>query len=384
MSIIESLERQQLRDDIPQFKAGDTVRVHFRVIEGSRQRVQVFEGIVIKRQGSTSRETFTVRKQSFGTGVERTFPLHSPEDREDRAHHGGRRAPRQALLPARQGGEEGPRPREAALAGHERSTRPRGAPARPPRPPGLTDCRPMATTLPGPSRPRRSRAARRRAAPRLFAHDRSLGARLVAGADEAGRGCLAGPLVAAAVCLDLERLSAAGRRALADLDDSKRLRPGGARAPGRRPAGPHAAQVVVVSASPATIDRDGLHRTNLRLLRARPGRPAARARGVPGRRLPPGPARPAAPRRRRRRRPERRDRRGLGDRQDGPGPPHGRSRAAEAYPAFGFDRHVGYATPEHHAALRADGLSPLHRRSFQSVAYPRPAPLRRVSRRPGP
>ena len=79
MSVIESLEREQLRDDIPAFKAGDTVKVHFRVIEGSRQRVQVFEGTVIKRQGSTSRETFTVRKQSFGVGVERTFPVHSPK-----------------------------------------------------------------------------------------------------------------------------------------------------------------------------------------------------------------------------------------------------------------------------------------------------------------
>jgi large subunit ribosomal protein L19 len=78
-SVIESLERMQLRDDLPQFKAGDTVKVHFRVIEGQRQRVQVFEGIVIKRQGSTSRETFTVRKQSFGVGVERTFPVHSPK-----------------------------------------------------------------------------------------------------------------------------------------------------------------------------------------------------------------------------------------------------------------------------------------------------------------
>ena len=78
MSVIESLERMQLRDDVPDFKSGDTVKVHFRVIEGQRQRVQVFEGIVIKRQGSTSRETFTVRKQSFGVGVERTFPVHSP------------------------------------------------------------------------------------------------------------------------------------------------------------------------------------------------------------------------------------------------------------------------------------------------------------------
>src|SRR5947208_13032444 len=77
--VIESIERAQLREDIPQFKAGDTVRVHFKVIEGQRARIQVFEGIVLKRQGAGARETFTVRKQSFGVGVERTFPLHSPK-----------------------------------------------------------------------------------------------------------------------------------------------------------------------------------------------------------------------------------------------------------------------------------------------------------------
>jgi large subunit ribosomal protein L19 len=77
--VIEQLERAQVRSDIPQFKAGDTVRVHFKVIEGQRARIQVFEGIVIKRQGAGARETFTVRKQSFGVGVERTFPLHSPK-----------------------------------------------------------------------------------------------------------------------------------------------------------------------------------------------------------------------------------------------------------------------------------------------------------------
>ena len=76
--VIESIERAQLRP-VPRFKAGDTVRVHFRVIEGQRQRIQVFEGIVIKRQGSGARETFTVRKHSFGVGVERTFPLHTPK-----------------------------------------------------------------------------------------------------------------------------------------------------------------------------------------------------------------------------------------------------------------------------------------------------------------
>jgi large subunit ribosomal protein L19 len=76
---IEIIERRQLRDDLPRFKAGDTVRVHFQVIEGQRRRIQVFEGIVIKRQGAGARETFTVRKNSFGIGVERTFPVHSPK-----------------------------------------------------------------------------------------------------------------------------------------------------------------------------------------------------------------------------------------------------------------------------------------------------------------
>jgi large subunit ribosomal protein L19 len=79
MTAIETIEKRQLRKGLPRFKAGDTTRVHFRVIEGSRSRVQVFEGIVIKRQGAGVRETFTVRKQSFGVGVERTFPLHSPK-----------------------------------------------------------------------------------------------------------------------------------------------------------------------------------------------------------------------------------------------------------------------------------------------------------------
>jgi large subunit ribosomal protein L19 len=78
-SVIDTIERGQLRKGLPSFEAGDRVRVHFQVIEGSRRRTQVFEGIVLKRQGSGARETFTVRKQSFGVGVERTFPLHSPK-----------------------------------------------------------------------------------------------------------------------------------------------------------------------------------------------------------------------------------------------------------------------------------------------------------------
>ena len=79
MNIIDNIERQQLREDVPQFKAGDNVKVHFKVVEGTRHRIQVFQGTVIKRQGQGVRETFTVRKQSFGVGVERTFPVHSPK-----------------------------------------------------------------------------------------------------------------------------------------------------------------------------------------------------------------------------------------------------------------------------------------------------------------
>ncbi len=78
-SVIDSIERDQLKKGLPSFDAGDRVRVHFQVIEGTRKRTQVFEGVVLRRQGSGARETFTVRKQSFGVGVERTFPLHSPK-----------------------------------------------------------------------------------------------------------------------------------------------------------------------------------------------------------------------------------------------------------------------------------------------------------------
>ncbi|HUZ84327.1 MAG TPA: 50S ribosomal protein L19 [Gaiellales bacterium] len=78
MTAIQDIEARQLRE-VPVFKAGDTIRVHFKVIEGQRHRVQVFEGVCIKRQGAGVRETFTVRKQSFGVGVERTFPVHSPK-----------------------------------------------------------------------------------------------------------------------------------------------------------------------------------------------------------------------------------------------------------------------------------------------------------------
>ena len=78
MNIIEILEKEQLRSDIPQFAPGDTVRVHARIVEGTRERIQVFEGVVIGRQGSGVRETFTVRRIASGVGVERLFPVHSP------------------------------------------------------------------------------------------------------------------------------------------------------------------------------------------------------------------------------------------------------------------------------------------------------------------
>lgn len=78
MNTTDLIDRAYLRDDVPDFGPGDTVKVHVRVVEGNRERVQVFQGAVIRRQGSGARETFTVRKVSFGVGVERTFPVHSP------------------------------------------------------------------------------------------------------------------------------------------------------------------------------------------------------------------------------------------------------------------------------------------------------------------
>ncbi|MCE2511334.1 MAG: 50S ribosomal protein L19 [Acidimicrobiia bacterium] len=89
MNPTDLVDAQSLRDDIPEFQPGDTVRVHVRVVEGNRARTQVFEGIVTRRQGSGVRETFTVRKVSFGVGVERTFPVHTPViDRIERVTQG--------------------------------------------------------------------------------------------------------------------------------------------------------------------------------------------------------------------------------------------------------------------------------------------------------
>jgi len=96
MNPIDRIEAEQLRKDVPPFKPGDTVRVHVRVVEGDKERIQVFEGTVIRRSGGSSREMFTVRKTSYGVGVERTFPVHSP--RVDRVEVVARGAVRRAKL----------------------------------------------------------------------------------------------------------------------------------------------------------------------------------------------------------------------------------------------------------------------------------------------
>jgi large subunit ribosomal protein L19 len=79
MNTLDALDAESIRTDIPDFRAGDTLKVHARVVEGNRSRIQIFQGVVIRRQGSGLRETFTVRKVSFGVGVERTYPVHSPQ-----------------------------------------------------------------------------------------------------------------------------------------------------------------------------------------------------------------------------------------------------------------------------------------------------------------
>jgi large subunit ribosomal protein L19 len=121
-SVIETIERAQLRR-VPRFAPGDRVKVHFQVIEGSRRRVQVFEGVVIKRQGHGARETFTVRKQSFGVGVERSFPVHSPKiERIELAARGDVRRAKLYYLRGRVGKRA--RVRERRYAGPEESVEP--------------------------------------------------------------------------------------------------------------------------------------------------------------------------------------------------------------------------------------------------------------------
>jgi ribonuclease HII len=213
-----------------------------------------------------------------------------------------------------------------------------------------------------------SKARRRRLArtQRLFAFDRGLGSRLVAGADEAGRGCLAGPLVAAAVLIDYEGLSRGDRRALGGLHDSKQMTP-----EGREELYPAVLRAVarasVVVRCVRGIDDRGLHVTNLEALataleRLSPGEAtclvdgfALRDCAVPHRAVVEGDGTSAAIAAASVLAKVTRDRY--------------MHRAARDHPGWGFEEHVGYSTPEHRAAIERIGISPLHRRSFDSVAY---------------
>ena len=217
-TIIQELERAQLRD-VPRFKAGDTVRVHFRVIEGTRQRIQVFEGIVIKRQGAGARETFTVRKNSFGVGVERTFPLHSPKiDKIDVAAIGDvHRAKPSITCAARSARRLASASFSPAVAG----LRPASC-CRIPQTPGRWPFPTMGANRPR-GYPRFRGAENRQEAAGIRPAAGSPDS--VAGADEAGRGPLAGPLVVAGVLLDLDRLRDHRVRPLGFLNDSKQVAP---------------------------------------------------------------------------------------------------------------------------------------------------------------
>jgi ribonuclease HII len=215
-------------------------------------------------------------------------------------------------------------------------------------------------------RKRGSATRARKPAKRLLAFDRRFGVRFVAGVDEAGRGCLAGPLVAAAVLFDLERLRPADLRALGELNDSKQHTP-----ESRAALYPVilrlAAKVAIVSRCAPGIDARGLHRTNLAALRdalrrvARPGCIclsdgfALEELGHPQQAVVGGDARSFAIAAASVLAKETRDRY--------------MRRADARHPGFQFAQHVGYATPEHRAAIARFGVSPLHRRSFQSVAY---------------
>ena len=212
----------------------------------------------------------------------------------------------------------------------------------------------------------KKRVKRAAPGPKLFAYDRALGVRFVAGADEAGRGCLAGPLVAAAVLLDFNRLRQADIDALADLDDSKRQTPA-ARAALYPVIMRVAAKVAIVSRCAPGIDSRGLHVTNLAALRealigvAGDGCVclsdgfAVAPMGFEQRAVIKGDATSAAIAAASVIAKETRDRY--------------MRRVDERIPGWGFAQHVGYASPEHRSAIERFGVTPLHRMSFQSAAY---------------
>ncbi len=379
--VIQALEQRQLRKDLPQFKAGDTVKVHFRVIEGSRSRIQVFEGTVIKRQGAGVRETFTVRKQSFGVGVERTFPIHSPkierievmqigDVNRAKLYYLRKKVGKKARVRAKQYG--GPVFSTDAPAADEEAEELRKA-TRPPRAMSQTM---TSTSSPQPkpssspvtssqSRPTKSPPPKRTGR-RLLSFDRRLGVRYVAGADEAGRGSLAGPLVVAGVLLDYGTLRDHRVRPLAYLNDSKELDLA-RREELFRAVVACAERVSIRVVTHAEIDRAGLHASNLASLRhvLHALSPPAEVCLVDGFRLG-------------KKAPEHLSLVG-GD---------GRSAAIAAasivakvvrdrvmrrldalFPQYGFSSHVGYITPGHSARVREHGPSLIHRRSFAALCY---------------
>jgi ribonuclease HII len=238
-------------------------------------------------------------------------------------------------------------------------------------PPPSDALAPEPAPAPRPKRPSPGKGTSRSTGRKLFNHDRKLGHRFVAGADEAGRGCLAGPLVAAAVLFDLEKLTPQDVRALGKLNDSKQLTPDE-----REALYPVvlriATKVSVVSRCPRGIDARGLHRTNLAALRdalSRVARPGAMCLSDgfrlgkdfawPCRAVVDGDTKSAAIAAASIVAKVTRDRY--------------MHRADELHPGWDFATHVGYSTPEHRDAIRRIGVSPLHRMSFQSAAYPRPA-----------
>jgi large subunit ribosomal protein L19 len=149
-SVIDTIERAQLRT-VPDFQAGDRVRVHFQVVEGTRRRTQVFEGIVIKRQGSGARETFTVRKQSFGVGVERTFPVHSPKiEQIEVAARGDVRRAKLYYLRDRVGRSARVRERRFVAGDNAAATMPAATPVVAPPEDALVDESPAEGTMPPP------------------------------------------------------------------------------------------------------------------------------------------------------------------------------------------------------------------------------------------
>jgi ribonuclease HII len=226
---------------------------------------------------------------------------------------------------------------------------------------------PASTSSASAARKPKKRKSKARSGRRLFAHDRALGVRFIAGADEAGRGCLAGPLVAAAVLFDYERLGPRDVRALSILNDSKQHTP-----EAREALYPVvlriATRVAVVSRCAGGIDARGLHKTNLAALResllkvARPGVlclsdgfPVGDLEGHEGRAIVDGDATSAAIAAASIIAKVTRDR--------------FMHRADERHPGWEFATHVGYSTPEHREAIQRQGVSPLHRMSFQSTAY---------------